>query len=104
VKLCFKDTPEQRTPTLHLERILNKEGRETFNVHGEPLSLKDYQARLVDFHLMDALKTIIRQEQITDLFQLDPGDRFLRVKELLNDSPADSFDQGNKAVTPLAEF
>jgi chromosome segregation ATPase len=84
VELCFKESPEQKTPTLLMERVLNKNGQEDYKAQGEALSSKAYQERLAEFHLTDALKTIIRQEQITDLFQVAPGERFLRVQGLMN--------------------
>ncbi|MBA4392941.1 MAG: hypothetical protein C0407_05260 [Desulfobacca sp.] len=89
VELCFKETTGQKTPTLRLERTLNREGLEVFKVQHKPVSSEAYQTELAGFHLTDALKTIIRQEQITDLFQLAPEERFLRVQALLNGSRPD---------------
>ena len=93
VELCFKETPDQKTPGLRLERQLEKGGRESYLSQGEGISLRDFQKQLAEHHLTDALKTIIRQEQITDLFQLGPRERLIKIRELVNGSEQKILDQ-----------
>lgn len=93
VELCFKETSEQRTPTLRLERRLNRSGLQSFKVQHDPVSLEEYQKHLAGYGLTDALRTIIRQEQISDLFQLEAEERFSRIQELFNGSPPDGLAQ-----------
>jgi chromosome segregation ATPase len=100
VELCFKEKPEQKEPVLRLERGLGKEGQAVYLAQGEALSEKDYQAILREHPLMDALKTIIRQEQINDIFQIGPRERLLKIRELMNGVNPDSGDQ--KILTEVA--
>lgn len=86
VELRFKETPEQKGPVLCLERQLNREGQELYKLQGESLEAREYQKKLKGFFLVDSLKTIIRQEQIADLLQLNPEQRFRHIHELLNSS------------------
>ena len=43
-----------------------------------------YRQKLGDFNLRHSLKTIIRQEQINDILQLNPWQRFEAIRLLLN--------------------
>ncbi len=75
VELVFKEGPEPKSPELRLVRSVSREGPETYQVEGQTVGLAAYRKRLKAAELVDALKTIVRQEQINDLLSLLPAER-----------------------------
>lgn len=75
VELVFKENPEPKSPEWRLVRTVTREGKETYRVQDRSVGLAAYRKHLKAAGLTDALKTIIRQEQINDLLSLLPADR-----------------------------
>jgi chromosome segregation protein len=82
VELVFKEGPEPKSPELRLVRTVNREGQETYRVQGREVGLAAYRKNLKAAELVDALKTIVRQEQINDLLSLLPADRLRWISNL----------------------
>ena len=100
VELKFKSGPEAKKPVLSLVREMTKPSTEStpeapagiyrhrFIVNGSDEPAERYRS-VIDRHLMrDALLTIIRQEEINDLVQLDPFARFSAVGRFLGTESA----------------
>ena len=51
---------------------------------GAAVTRDDYRKYLSEFNLDDALKTIIKQEQINDILMLDPVQRRQRIARLID--------------------
>ncbi|MBI5601981.1 MAG: AAA family ATPase [Deltaproteobacteria bacterium] len=93
VELVFKEGLEKNVPELRLVRTIGRDGQETYQIQGKTVSLAAYKKRLKTEELTDALKTIIRQEQINDLLSLLPSDRLRWI----------SFLNGKNGLEPLPE-
>ncbi len=93
VELVFKEGPEKNAPELKLVRTVGRDRQETYQVQGKTVGLAAYKKRLKTEELADALKTIIRQEQINDMLSLLPSDRLRWISSL----------NGKKGLEPLPE-
>ena len=82
MELVFKEGPEKNDPALKLVRTVGRDGQESYQVQGKTVSPAAYKKRLKVEELADALKTIIRQEQINDLLSLLPSDRLRWISGL----------------------
>jgi chromosome segregation protein len=65
-----------------LVRTLGRDGRETYRIQGQTEGPAAYRKKLKAAGLVDALKTIIRQEQINDLLSRVPSDRLRWISGL----------------------
>jgi chromosome segregation ATPase len=83
VELNLKEDEQNDTAGVRLAREMNKEGRNRYYIQGEPCEWSAYKQNLDRYHLAHALKTIIRQEQINDLLQLNPLARVQLIGALL---------------------
>jgi chromosome segregation protein len=83
VELNFKQPAENSVPGVQVVRELIRNGDAFFYVNGESVHRKDYRKYLAEFNLDDALKTIIKQEQINDILMLDPVQRRSRIARLI---------------------
>ncbi len=90
VELVFKEGPEKKSPETRLVRTVSRDGQETWEVQGVPVSPAAYRKRLKALGLVDAVKTIIRQEQINDLLALLPTDRLRWIQGLTGRKTTDS--------------
>lgn len=93
VELVFKEDPEAKSPELRLVRTLGRDGRETYQIQGQAEGIAAYRKKLKAAGLVDALKTIIRQEQINDLLSRVPSERLRWISGL----------NGNKDLDGLSE-
>jgi chromosome segregation ATPase len=93
VELVFKEGPEKNASAFKLVRTIGRDGQESYQVQGKTVGVAAYKKRLKTEELADALKTIIRQEQINDLLSLLPSDRLRWISGLL----------GKKGLEPLPE-
>jgi chromosome segregation ATPase len=89
VELVFREGPETKSPELRLVRTVSREGQESYQVQGRTVGLAAYRKKLKAAELVDALKTIIRQEQINDLLSLRPADRLRWISTLLGKKDQD---------------
>lgn len=83
VELNLKEGEEQDAGGVKLAREMNQEGRNQYYIQGKPCDWRVYKQNLDHYRLGHALKTIIRQEQINDLLQLNPLERVQAVGALL---------------------
>jgi chromosome segregation ATPase len=75
IELNFKSGTDKKAPALRLIRERHRDGAETYWVDEIPCNREEYGKALADLGLRDALKTIIRQEQINDLIYRNPRER-----------------------------
>ena len=83
VELNFKENGKKESPAISLIRELKRNGRESYWIQGEALERHQYLDELVKLNIPHALQSIIRQEQINDVIQLKPWDRFHWAEGLL---------------------
>ena len=83
VELIFKENSGKERPDLKLSRELSRDGRSRFRMGDEPCSRSDFSKKLTSLRIEHSLKTIIRQEEINDLIQLPPQERFSAIQALL---------------------
>jgi chromosome segregation ATPase len=98
VELVFKEGSDAKSPELRLVRALRRDGSDSYQVQDQTLGLPSYRKKLKAAGLVDALKTIIRQEQINDLLSRAPSDRLrwiagLNGKKDLEALPGELMDQ-----------
>lgn len=104
VELFFKENSEKKSPRFKFSRELSRNGRGRFWVGDELCGRSDFSKKLASFQLGSALKTIIRQEEINDLIQLPPRERFSTVLALLEmPSETDLSRHIRQEVAPLFE-
>ncbi len=84
VELILKQGKEKNAPAIHLVREKTKDGTDQYWVSNTALTRNKYMQKLDDFNLRNSLKTIIRQERINDILQLNPWQRFEAIRFLLN--------------------
>jgi len=88
VKLTFKDGPDKDAASLKVARKRTRDGINQFTIDDRPIEPKLFRQQLSQFNLKEALKTIIRQEQVNDLLFLNPHHRLKAVCSLMGlDSP-----------------
>jgi chromosome segregation protein len=88
VELVFRHSPAQNAPLTKLARKMDIHGNDVFAVMDSPCDRSTYQAKLEAMHMGQGLKTLIRQEEINDLIQMNPGARLEAVRSLLGVDPA----------------
>lgn len=84
VGLNFKQGTEKTAPGVQVVRELTRGGDSFYFIDGAPVDRSDYRKRLAEFNLDDALKTIIKQEQINDILMMDPVQRRRRIARLID--------------------
>lgn len=89
VRLTFREGRDKDAEALNICREMTREGMCRYTIGEEDLSESDFRRRLSDYNLDKSLETIIRQEQINDLLQLNPRDRFDAVCLLMDLNPAE---------------
>lgn len=89
VELNFRKGEGRNAPAVRIAREMNRNGQNRFSIQDEALGIEAYRRKLADLSLRDSLRTIIRQEQINDILQLDPAERFQAIRGFLGN------DQGN---------
>jgi chromosome segregation ATPase len=89
VELNLKEGEEKDAAGVRLAREMNKEGQNLYYIQGKACDWRVYKQNLDRYHLGHALKTIIRQEQINDLLQLNPLERVQSMGVLLDNGKHD---------------
>jgi len=84
VELNFIQGTEANAPGVQVVRELTRSGDALYFIDGVAVSRNDYRIYLAEFNLDDALKTIIKQEQINDILMLDPVQRRRRIARLID--------------------
>ena len=83
VELVLKQGKEKKAPTICLAREQSNNGSDQYWISDTSYQRQTYRQKLDDFNLRHSLRTIIRQEQINDVLQLNPWQRFQVVRQLL---------------------
>jgi len=85
IELNFKAGTEKKDPLLKLVRERDRDGAEKYLADDTPCSRDEYGRTLAEMGLRDALKTIIRQEQINDLIYRNPAERLEWLRSFVAD-------------------
>ncbi|UCH20463.1 MAG: AAA family ATPase [Deltaproteobacteria bacterium] len=102
VELILKKGGEKDAPTLQLAREKTRDGTDQYWISNKSYPYDSYRQKLDDFNLRHSLKTIIRQEQINDILQLNPWQRFDAITALLgNESYAKASNSLQHRIGPL---
>ena len=83
VELVFNPGTGKSGPAVRLQRERTREGRDRYSIGQTSHEHAGYMEKLETYGLKDALKTIIRQETVNDIIQLNPRQRFQALKDLL---------------------
>ncbi len=87
VRLTFRESREKDAVGMTVSREMTRDGQNRFTIEGDDATPEMYRRQLSAFHTKDALKTIIRQEQINDLVSMPPPRRFEAVCSLMDLDP-----------------
>lgn len=86
--LILSEATGTNGPGFRLERRMSRSGDDLYLGDGKPLNRQDYLERLKNLGLADALKTLVRQEQLNDWLRLDPVQRLEEAVSFLGDRSA----------------
>lgn len=104
IDLNLKENQGKNAPSMQLKREMAKNGRNRFWIGDDLVDAETYLAKLEKLQLRQSLKTIIRQEQINDILQQNPVQRFQSIQSLLeNKSTEEVLDCLNQKVAPLLQ-
>ena len=103
MELRFKKGPDKNDESFVTSRCLDRSGIESYFIEGDRLSKDAYRERLFEFGLGDALKSLVRQEELNDFLQLHPCDR-LEYFRFFVESSAEESDNGAGIEAFDAEF
>jgi chromosome segregation protein len=84
VELFLKQGGEKDAAGIRLAREKTKDGEDQYWIDETGYEREAYRRKLDAFNLKHCLQTIIRQEQINDVIQLDPGQRFDYFRQILD--------------------
>ncbi len=89
---------------MQVVRELTRSGDSFYFIDGATVDRSDYRKRLSEYNLDDALKTIIKQEQINDMLMLDPVQRRRRIARLIGiENEAEFEDRITGEIAPKFE-
>ncbi|MBT8364044.1 MAG: AAA family ATPase [Deltaproteobacteria bacterium] len=83
VELMLKQGEKKDEPGIQLGREQTKNGDNRYWIDKTSYAREAYREKLDTFNLRHCLTTIIRQEQINDIIQLDPWQRFDGIRQVL---------------------
>ena len=83
VELMLKKGAEKDAPRIQLAREKNKNGDEQYWIDKTSYEREAYREMIAAYNLKHCLATIIRQEQINDIIQLNPRQRFESIQQVL---------------------
>ena len=83
VELMLKQGEKKDAPGILLARERNKNGEDQYWIDKTGYDREAYLEKLETYNLRHCLATIIRQEQINDIIQLNPGPRFDSIRQVL---------------------
>lgn len=102
VELVLKNGTDKKTSGIVLAREMSRNGKDQFQIDGIPHSFDEYRQQLGALKLRHALQTIIRQEEINDILQCNPAQRFNIVLTLLElDKPGELSEILRQTIEPL---
>jgi chromosome segregation protein len=83
VELFLKQGDNKDAPGIQLAREMTKNGKDQYWIDKASYTRQAYREKLEAFNLRHCLATIIRQEQINDVLQLDPWQRYDAIRQML---------------------
>ncbi len=83
VELLLKEGEGKDARGIQLAREKSRNGDDRYWIDKTSYAREAYHEKLDAYHLRHCLLTIIRQEQINDVLQLDPWQRFDNIRQLL---------------------
>jgi chromosome segregation protein len=102
VDLSINENASKDSSVVHFSREMSRNGRHRFRFEGNVVNPDQFSRELESHHLLHALKTIIRQEEINDILQLHPIKRFSAIQSLLEiGTKADLARCIRKLIAPL---
>jgi chromosome segregation ATPase len=84
VEVLLKQGEEKDAPGIQLTRERTKNGEDQYWIDKTSYTREAYCQKLDAYNLRHCLETIIRQEQINDLIQLNPWQRFDYIRQILD--------------------
>ncbi|MBW2468444.1 MAG: AAA family ATPase, partial [Deltaproteobacteria bacterium] len=84
VELFLKQGDNKDAPGIQLAREKTQNGEDHYWIDKTRYESEAYRQKLDTYHLKHCLLTIIRQEQINDILQLDPWQRFDIIRQMLD--------------------
>ena len=84
VELLLKQKRKKDVPGIRLARERTKNGEDQYWIDKTNYTHEAFRQKLNDYNLKHSLETIIRQEQINDVIQLNPWQRFDYIWQILN--------------------
>ena len=84
VELNFKEGEKKDAPGIQLTRERTQKGEDQYWIDKTSYTREAYCQKLDAYNLRHCLETIIRQEQINDLIQLNPWQRFDYIRQILD--------------------
>ena len=84
VELILKKGTQKDAPGIQLAREKTKNGKDQYWIDKTRYAREAYRQKLGAYDLRHCLHTIIRQEQINDIIQLNPQQRFDDIRQLLD--------------------
>ena len=83
VELLLKQGEKKDAPGIRLARERTKNGEDQYWIDKTSYAREAYRQKLDAYNLRHCLETIIRQEQINDVIQLNPWQRFDYIRQIL---------------------
>jgi chromosome segregation ATPase len=83
VELLLKQGEGKDAPGIQLARERTKDGEDRYWIDKTSYAREGFRQKLDDYNLRQCLETIIRQEQINDVIQLNPWQRFDYIRQIL---------------------
>jgi chromosome segregation protein len=83
VELLLKPGEKKDATAIQLAREKTKNGKDLYWIDNTRYSYEAYREKLDGYNLRHCLETIIRQEQINDVLQLNPWQRFDGIRQVL---------------------
>jgi chromosome segregation protein len=102
VELLLRQGEKKDAPGIQLVRERTKSGEDQYWIDKTSYTREAYCQKLDGYNLRHCLETIIRQEQINDLIQLNPRQRFDYIQKILDiESEEEAVGCLNEIIGPL---
>ena len=102
VELHLKQGGKKDAPGIQLARERTKNGEDQYWIDKTNYAREAFRQKVDAYKIRHCLETIIRQEQINDLIQLNPWQRFDYIRQILGmDSEEDAADCLKNIIGPL---
>ncbi len=89
VRLRFKQGTGKEAESVTVSRELLRSGEERYRINDDLTDVRSYRLKLYELGLGDALKTLVRQEQLNDILEMSPEDRYEHFFRFTGVSPGD---------------